>query len=597
MIYFIGAGPGDKELLTVKGARILSQADCVVYAGSLVNPELLDGVKDSCTIYDSSTMTLEDVIDTMMSYDNNAIIVRLHSGDPSIYGAIREQIDCLVKHGIEYEIIPGVSSFSAAAAVLGAEYTLPGISQTVILTRLEGRTPVPPKESITELARIQTSMVIFLSSNKLSELSARLLEGGYAKETPAAIVYKATWTDEIIVRTTVGELENTGKKYNITKTALILVGHFLGDIYERSQLYHPKFTHGYRTGEQENKTKRNIFLMFFTANGEKQANRIAEKLSNDPELMIHRKRVRRLRVSTESVFKKGNILVFIGAAGITVRAVAPLLQNKMTDPAVIVIDESGRFVIPMLSGHIGGANQFAERIASLIGAVPVLTTATDINHVFSVDSFAVENGYDIVNPKMIKKISARLLAGKNVGLASDYEVIGKLPEHLVTADKGEIGIYIGTKLGLTPLNPLPFNKTLHLLPKCYHVGIGTKRDISFQQLRDFFYDTLIRHSISVKTVASLVSIDRKRNEKAILDLSEHYNIPFHTYQAEELQPFVGLFTTSEFVQSVTGIGNVCESAAYLASNRGKIVVDKISKNGITIAVAEENWNVHFSNID
>jgi precorrin-4/cobalt-precorrin-4 C11-methyltransferase len=253
MIYFVGAGPGDKELLTIKGAKILAQADCIIYAGSLVNTELLEEAKKSCNIYDSSKMTLEEVMDIMLRYENDQqIIVRLHTGDPSIYGAIREQIDWLKKLNIRYEIIPGVSSFSAAAAVLDAEYTLPGISQTVILTRIEGRTPVPPKESIRELAKIQTSMVIFLSGNRLSELSAQLLEGGYSEETPAAIVYKVTWSDEIVIKTTVGKLDEAGKENNITRTALILVGRFLGDTYERSQLYHPEFSHGYRTGGQNN---------------------------------------------------------------------------------------------------------------------------------------------------------------------------------------------------------------------------------------------------------------------------------------------------------------------------------------------------------
>ncbi|MDR2438817.1 MAG: precorrin-4 C(11)-methyltransferase [Planctomycetaceae bacterium] len=252
MIYFIGAGPGDKELLTIKGARILLQADCIIYAGSLVNTDLLEGTKKCCDIYDSSKMTLEEVMNIMLQHEKNQqIIVRLHTGDPSIYGAIREQIDWLRKLDIRYEIIPGVSSFSAAAAVMGMEYTLPGISQTVILTRMEGRTPVPPKETIGELAKIQTSMVIFLSGNRLSELSAQLLAGGYAEDTPAAIVYKVTWSDELIIKTTVGKLNDAGKENNITRTALILVGRFLGDSYERSQLYHPEFSHGFRTGCQD----------------------------------------------------------------------------------------------------------------------------------------------------------------------------------------------------------------------------------------------------------------------------------------------------------------------------------------------------------
>lgn len=251
MIYFIGAGPGDRELITLKGARILAEVDCVIYAGSLVNPDLLENVKKGCKIDDSSRMTLEEVMDVMMECERNGRhVARLHTGDPSIYGAIREQIDILVQNNISYEIVPGVSSFSAAAAALGAEYTLPGVSQTVILTRMEGRTPVPAKESIDALAKIQASMAVFLSCNQLKQLSARLIEGGYAADTPAAIVYKATWPDQKVVRTTVEGLEKAAEKEGITKTALILAGQFLGDDYERSLLYHPGFTHEFREATQ-----------------------------------------------------------------------------------------------------------------------------------------------------------------------------------------------------------------------------------------------------------------------------------------------------------------------------------------------------------
>lgn len=258
MIYFVGAGPGDKELITLKGARLLSQADCVIYAGSLVNPELLNCTKKDCEIYDSSTLTLEEVIEIMRRCTKTERdVVRLHTGDPSIYGAIREQIDILKQDDISFEIVPGVSSFSAAASVLGVEYTLPGVSQTVILTRMGGRTPVPEKENIAKLAEIQASMAIFLSSDKLAELSERLIKGGYDKKTQAAIVYKASWPDEIVAKTTLENLAETGNRLKIEKTALILVGRFLGDDFERSRLYHPDFTHGYRTGNQNENEKEN----------------------------------------------------------------------------------------------------------------------------------------------------------------------------------------------------------------------------------------------------------------------------------------------------------------------------------------------------
>ena len=249
MVYFVGAGPGDKELITIKGQKILAEADCIIYAGSLVNPELLEYAKNTCVLRDSASMTLEEVIDIILENEKNGLMTaRLHTGDPAIYGAIKEQIDLLEEKGIVFKVIPGVSSFSGAAAAMGVEYTLPGVSQTVILTRMEGRTPVPEKERITELAKIQASMAIFLSSGMLTELSEKLIEGGYPKETPAAIVYKATWPDEKIVLTTLEDLPEAGAKNDISRTALILVGNFLGGEYERSLLYHPEFTHGYRQG-------------------------------------------------------------------------------------------------------------------------------------------------------------------------------------------------------------------------------------------------------------------------------------------------------------------------------------------------------------
>ncbi|MDR1701588.1 MAG: precorrin-4 C(11)-methyltransferase [Sporomusaceae bacterium] len=253
MIFFVGAGPGDKELITVKGIKLLKEADTIIYAGSLVNPELLEYAKEGCAIYNSASMTLEEVVAVMLQNEAGSLTtVRLHTGDPSLYGAIKEQIDLLIPHGISYQVIPGVSSFAGAAAALGAEYTLPDVSQTLILTRMEGRTPVPAKESIQNLAKIRASMAIFLSSGMLPELSARLLEGGYTENTPAAIVYKATWPDEKIIRTTIGNLAADGAANNISKTALILVGDFLAGEYGRSLLYHPEFTHGYRAGTNQN---------------------------------------------------------------------------------------------------------------------------------------------------------------------------------------------------------------------------------------------------------------------------------------------------------------------------------------------------------
>ena len=249
MVHFVGAGSGAPDLITLRGARLLGEADVVIYAGSLVNPELLTLTKPGCELHDSAKLTLEEVIALVEAAERmGKTTVRLHTGDPSIYGAVREQFDELAKRGIAFDVCPGVSSFCGAAAALRTEYTLPDVSQTVIITRAAGRTPVPERESIRSLAAHGATMVLFLSTALTETLQGELLAGGYAAETPAAIVYKATWPEEKVFRCTVGTLHETAEENRLRKTALIVVGGCLGEEYLRSMLYHPDFTTEYRKG-------------------------------------------------------------------------------------------------------------------------------------------------------------------------------------------------------------------------------------------------------------------------------------------------------------------------------------------------------------
>ena len=247
MVHLVGAGSGAADLITVRGARLLSEADVVIWAGSLVNPELLSYCKDGCEKFDSAKLTLEEVVEIIKNAEAaGKTTVRLHTGDSSIFGAVREQFDELDALGIEYDVTPGVSSFCGAAASLKAEYTLPGVSQTVIITRAAGKTPVPEKESIALLAAHRATMVLFLSTSLTEKLQRELLEGGYPADTPAAVVYKATWPDERILRCTVATLDRTVKEAGLKKTSLIIVGGCMGDEYMRSLLYHPEFTTEFR---------------------------------------------------------------------------------------------------------------------------------------------------------------------------------------------------------------------------------------------------------------------------------------------------------------------------------------------------------------
>lgn len=251
-LYFIGAGPGDPELITLKGKRIISEADVIIYAGSLVNPEVLKFAKPDAIIYNSAIMNLDEVLDVeIKALKEGKLVARVHTGDPAIYGAIQEQMDGLLAAGIkesDFEVIPGVSSFLASAAALKQEYTLPGISQTVIITRMEGRTPMPDKEKLHMLAAHQATMCIFLSVQAIDKVMEELKKGGYPGDTPVGIVVRATWPDQKIIRGTIDTIADILKKEGVVRQAMIVVGKVLDTEYELSKLYDSKFTTMFREG-------------------------------------------------------------------------------------------------------------------------------------------------------------------------------------------------------------------------------------------------------------------------------------------------------------------------------------------------------------
>ena len=283
-------------------------------------------------------------------------------------------------------------------------------------------------------------------------------------------------------------------------------------------------------------------------------------------------------------FSSSELMVFVGSCGIAVRKIAPYVHDKRTDPAVLCVDELGTFVIPLLSGHIGGANALARKLAESLHATPVITTATDINRKFSVDTWATEHGCAISSMKLAKAVSAAILEG-DIPLKSDFPIVGNLPNGVIPGENGDLGIY------LTITDKEPFENTLRLTPKLLHLGIGCRRGTEKEAIANAVEQVFRENGLDFMAVKCAASIDLKQDEEGLLSFCKEQNIPIHFYTAEELTALPGEFTPSPFVQKVTGVDNVCERAALAGADH--LIVKKTACHGVTVAVSMENWEVHF----
>ena len=626
MVHFVGAGPGACDLITVRGMNRIKEADVIIYAGSLVNPALLSYAKADCEIYNSAHMTLEDVVSVMREAEAAGKgTVRLHTGDPSVYGAIREQMDLLDEYGIAYDVCPGVSAVFGAAASLACEYTLPDVTQTLILTRAEGKTPVPEKENLRSLAAHRASLVLYLSSGLARKVRQELLIGGYAEDTPVAVVYKATWPEEKIIRTTLAKLPEDMEAAGITKTALIIVSPALGSIYEKSKLYDAAFATEYRGATEIALPAgiRRVLLITCSVRGYATMQKLAKKLENIsgaeiiakvkcealPEVSMKET----VKACVDEYFEQVDAIVFVTASGIAVRSVAEHLTHKSKDPAIVCMDECSKHVISLVSGHAGGANALTQMLADVMWATPVITTATDVEGQFSIDDYAREHNLVVTDWAKAKAISAEVLAtGAKPVWVDEAEVsqeeeknaceickeqkstgidVGKIENDGCENEIGVQKLQIGShQVVITPQDVSVDAQTLQLIPRCIVAGVGCKKGIPVDKIEHAVQDAFAKAGLRMEALCAVVSIDLKKEEAGLLEFCETRNVPFETYAAEELQAVPGTFSASEFVTGVTGVDNVCErSAVKYASehgaNDGELLLRKQAQDGVTVALA------------
>ena len=603
LVEFVGAGPGAEDLITVRGLRALEQADLVVYAGSLVNPAHLKACKADCTCLDSASMNLGEQIEAMSDAAlTGKRVVRLHTGDPAMYGAINEQIRGLAQKGVAASIIPGVSSVFAAAAALGCELTSPDVSQSVVLTRTPGRTPMPQGEDAAAFARTGAMLVFFLSTGKVGELMRHLMEqGGLAEGTPAAIVYRASWPDERILRGTVGDIARQAEEAGLGRQALVIVGRALGANGTASRLYDADFSHGYRNRLVSEDFDGRCALYAFTDKGLTRAREIAAGLglptvlhSTHPsgaEGIVHIP-AQDFDSRLAANWAQFDAHIFIGATGIPFRKAAPLLRDKNIDPAVLACPESGSHVIALTSGHFGGTNRLARRIARITGGQAVIGSPADVNGLPAFDEAAAQEHARILNPEAVRALNAALLDGSPIAFCGTRAVFER---HF--ASTGQVAFFenpqdvtCGHAVLWDSENTLP-EEVLYLdvSSRAFVLGVGCRRGVKPQELRLVAERYLSEFGLNAENIAGIATCTVKEDEPAILGLGEAWQVPVAFHSAEELDA-VPVSAPSEKVREKVGTASVCEAACLLSAGYGSIpqpalYAPKSAFGDVTLALA------------
>lgn len=533
-VYFIGAGPGDPGLLTLRGHEIITQADLVLYAGSLVPHQVLTTARPDAQVIDSAPLNLNEthalIRDTVQA---GGLVARVHTGEPSLYGSMREQMALLDADGISYAVIPGVTAAFAVAAKACVAFTVPEVTQTLIVTRLAGRTPMPERERLRHLASHGASLAVYLSAGKTAMLVRELRAAGLAEDTTIILGHKIGHAEEKLVHATLGTLEVEASRHAMTRQTVFLV--LPGEKAPRvpSRLYAQDFAHGFRQAKRPS-TWETAAIYALTADGLALARRIAD---HQPAQIftLHRLATgsdtgfERFADQMRSNFSRYHAHICIAATGIVVRAIAPLLDSKTTDPAVLVCDQNGRHVISLVSGHLGGANDLARRIAAHLGAVPVITTATDSAGKPCIETLAKAHGCHIANPEALVHVNAALVQGTPVPL---YD-----PEHrLATAQGPEFVRVPSPERALVVVSWQVQNNpsALVLHPPCLVVGIGCRKGVTCDAILTALRELCTAHSLAKASMSALASVDIKEQEPGLHQAATSCGLPLVFFTRSDL---------------------------------------------------------------
>ncbi len=610
VVYFVGAGPGDPALLTLKASWLIAAADVIIYAGSLINPEVLHHARPDATLHNSATMELSAQIALMeTAVAQGQRIVRLHTGDPTIYGAILEQIHALEQRDIPYEIVPGVSSAFAAAATLGIELTEPGVTQTVIFTRLGGQTSVPEREALRHLAGHRSSLVIFLSVGMLDRVVEELLAAGYTPDTSIAVVFRASWPDEKIICGNLADIVARVQSAEITHQALIVVSPALAKhMHRRSVLA----SHLYGDAQRKPTRQPTTAIITLTRHGSILGKRLHRLLphsvlyiparyadnwkSKDAEAGDIVPYVVSVRQVLQGAFQRHSALVCVMSSGIVVRELAPLLRSKHEDAGVVVVDEQGCYAVSLLAGHKGGANQLARQVANLLGGHAVVTTASDGYEFPALDLLGDEHNWTLERAEWMTAVCAALVNGDHVGVVQecgdDRWLRGALPAHLIRyhslADMQQAApeaAVVITYRHIPEAFVQDIPKTIIYHPRVLVVGVGCNRRTPSEEILQAIDTTFHEASLAQDSITLVATIEDKAEESGLLEACAARNWPLKTYTRHEIASLVELPNPSPWAQRALGVSGVAEPAALLGAATRNLLVPKRKFANVTVAVA------------